>query len=186
MNLNPINEEKEFQHNNIELLLRRMKYETYLHKSGWDIIQNDGYYVKGTFNFNQVLLHNAFEPTLPLMVIGAYLKPTGELFFHQMILDRVESGEYVVQNTLHSSVLDSSQNLPLLRIDRQKRYYGIFDKFNNSSGVINRPNGEFLLLTNEDSDSMNEEEWYLLPEAYSITLTPEPSITLTPELEFFS
>merc|ERR1719215_2011406 len=102
MNLNPINEEKEFQHNNIELLLRRIKYETYLHKSGWDIIQNDGYYVKGTFNFNQVLLHNAFEPTRPLMVTGAYLKD-GKVIFHQMILDRVLNDEYILQNTLHSS-----------------------------------------------------------------------------------
>merc|ERR1719468_221976 len=107
------------------------------------------------------------------MVTGAYLKPTGDLIFHQMILDRVENDEYIVQNTLHSSEIDSTQNRPLLRIDRQKRYYGIFDKLNNSSGIINRRNGEFLLLTNEDS-SMNEEEWYLQPEAYSITLTPEP------------
>ena len=46
----------------------------------------------------------------------------------------------------------------------------------NPRGVINRPNGERLLLTNEtcvSSISMNEEEWYLLPEAYSITLTPK-------------
>ena len=90
-----------------------------------------------------------------------------------MILDRVENDEYILQNTLYSSEVASSQNLPLLRIDRQKRYYGNFDKFNNPSGVINRPNGEFLLLTNENSNSMMEEEWYLLPEAYSITITPE-------------
>ena len=74
---------------------------------------------------------------------------------------------------LFSNELASSQNLPLLRIDRQKRYYGFFDMFNNSRGVVNRPNGGFLLLTNEYCNSMNEEEWYLLPEAYSITLTPE-------------
>jgi hypothetical protein len=92
-----------------------------------------------------------------------------------MILDRVENDEYVLQNTLISTELAPSQNLPILRIDRQKRYYGIFDMFNNSSGVITRPNGDRLLLTNEYCNSMNEEEWYLLPEAYSITLTPEPS-----------
>jgi hypothetical protein len=90
-----------------------------------------------------------------------------------MILDRVENDEYILQNTLHSSEIASSQNLPLLRIARQKRYYAFFDMFNNPSGVINRPNGEFLLLTNENSNSMMEEEWYLLPEAYSITLIPE-------------
>jgi hypothetical protein len=100
------------------------------------------------------------------------MKPTGEVFFHQMILDRVESDEYILQNTLHSSEIESSQNLPLLRIDRQKRYYGNFDMINNSSGIVNGPNGEFWLMTNELHHTMNEEEWYLLPEAYSITLTP--------------
>ena len=90
-----------------------------------------------------------------------------------MILDRVENDEYVLQNTLHSSEIESSQNLPLLRIDRQKRYYGNFDMINNSSGVVNGPNGEFWLMTNELHHTMNEEEWYLLPQAYSITLTPK-------------
>ena len=39
MNLNPRNKEKQFQHNKIELLLRRIKNETYIKKSGWDMIQ---------------------------------------------------------------------------------------------------------------------------------------------------
>jgi hypothetical protein len=90
-----------------------------------------------------------------------------------MILDRVENDKYILQNTQHSSELAPSQNLPLLRIDRQNRYYGDFDMMNNSNGVVNRPNGEFLLLTNENHPTLNEEEWYLLPEAYSITLTPK-------------
>ena len=51
MNLNPKNEEKEFQHNEIELLLKRIKNETYLHKSGWEII-HFGYYTHG-FEFDQ-------------------------------------------------------------------------------------------------------------------------------------
>jgi hypothetical protein len=89
-----------------------------------------------------------------------------------MILDRVENDKYILQNTQHSSELAPSQNLPLLRIDRQNRYYGDFDMANNSSGVVKGPNGKFWLLTNENHPTMNEEEWYLLPEAYSITLTP--------------
>jgi hypothetical protein len=52
MNLNPKNKEKECQHNEIELLLRRMKNETYLRKSGWDIIRFYEYYAKGSFDFN--------------------------------------------------------------------------------------------------------------------------------------
>jgi hypothetical protein len=56
MNLNPRKKEKKFQCNEIELLLKRMKNETYLHKSGWEILQIT-YYVararEGTFDFKQ-------------------------------------------------------------------------------------------------------------------------------------
>ena len=38
MNLNPKNEEKNFQHNKVDLLLRRIKNTTYLNKCGWSII----------------------------------------------------------------------------------------------------------------------------------------------------
>ena len=53
MNLNPRNKEKKFQHNGIELLLKRMKNETYLHESGWDNIRTLGTATKGTFDFEQ-------------------------------------------------------------------------------------------------------------------------------------
>ena len=53
MNLNPRNKEKEFQQNKIELLLRRLKNETYLDKSGWDIIRIDNSLVEGSFDYNQ-------------------------------------------------------------------------------------------------------------------------------------
>ena len=53
MNLNPKNEEIKFQHNEIELLLKRLKNQTYLHKSGWDIIRIFDYRAKGSFDFNQ-------------------------------------------------------------------------------------------------------------------------------------
>ena len=38
LDLNPKNEEKTFQHNNVDLLLRRMKNKSYLNKSGWSIL----------------------------------------------------------------------------------------------------------------------------------------------------
>jgi riboflavin synthase len=108
-----------------------------------------------------------------LTVTGAYKDQNGEVFFNQMILDRVENDEYILQNTLHKGEIEESQRIPLLRIDRQKRYYdGFFHLYNNGDSIT-KPNGEFLLLTNEDCNSMNEGEWYLLPEAYSITLTSE-------------
>ena len=53
MSLNPRNKEKEFQHNKIELLLKRIKNETYLNKSGWDIIRNYGREARGSFDFNE-------------------------------------------------------------------------------------------------------------------------------------
>jgi hypothetical protein len=61
MNLNPRNKEKKFQHNNIELLLKRMKNATYLHKSGWDIIRMFDSVAKGSFDFNQGRNKNYFS-----------------------------------------------------------------------------------------------------------------------------
>ena len=41
------------KHNEIELLLKRIKYETYLNKSGWDIIRCYDSVAKGSFDYNQ-------------------------------------------------------------------------------------------------------------------------------------
>ena len=40
LNLNPKKEEKDFQTNDVETLLQRICIETYLMKSGWEIIRN--------------------------------------------------------------------------------------------------------------------------------------------------
>ena len=93
-----------------------------------------------------------------------------------MILDRVENDQYVLQNTLHSAEIEPTQNLPLLRIERQKRYYaetGVFHSCydqNQRDNIYQGANNEFMLLTTTGHSSMNTEEWYLLPQAYSITL----------------
>ena len=58
MNLNPKNGEKEFQDNEIWLLLKRIKYETYLNKSGWDIIRINDFLAKGQFDFKQGKIPN--------------------------------------------------------------------------------------------------------------------------------
>ena len=51
MNLNPKKEETEFKHNNIELLLKRMKNETFLQKNGLDVkLYSDE---EGSFDFNK-------------------------------------------------------------------------------------------------------------------------------------
>ena len=52
LNLNPKKEEQSFQENEIELLLKRLKFKTYLNKSGWEII--DEYSItKADFNFEK-------------------------------------------------------------------------------------------------------------------------------------
>ena len=95
-----------------------------------------------------------------------------------MILDRVENDEYILQNTLYSSDIDSSQRLSLLRIDRQKRYFvdnqeiGNYYDRNLRDFIYRGANNEFMLLTCAGLPSMNTDEFYLLPQAYSITLTP--------------
>ena len=50
-NFNPKKEEKEFQTNEIELLLRRMKFKTYLNQSGWEIIKQRS--LEANFDFEE-------------------------------------------------------------------------------------------------------------------------------------
>ena len=55
MSYNPRHTDKQFQHAKIEALLKRMKYPTYLYKSGWGIISGNhqaNYDVRGSFDFN--------------------------------------------------------------------------------------------------------------------------------------
>ena len=52
LNLNPNKIEQEFQENEIDLLLRRIKYETYLNKSGWQIIRDLCIGQRGSFEFS--------------------------------------------------------------------------------------------------------------------------------------
>ena len=42
LNLNPKKEEKDFQTSNIETLLERICQKTYLKKSGWEIVRQQG------------------------------------------------------------------------------------------------------------------------------------------------
>jgi len=57
-----------------------------------------------------VLLNENFIFSRPLTVTGAYRFPTGEVVFHQMTLDRIDNGEYVLQNS-EISVDDSGMFL---------------------------------------------------------------------------
>ena len=90
-----------------------------------------------------------------------------------MILDRIENSNYILQNTLigHST----SQ----LRIPLKRQYYADYDMMEDCFNCYNDyvyygPNNEFCELANEEIKNMKPEEWHLLPQAYSITLTLGP------------
>ncbi|CBY15881.1 unnamed protein product [Oikopleura dioica] len=176
LNLNPNQKETEFQLNEIELLLERLCKKTYLMETGWNIIRKlDGREKlqpkKSTCKFEQVILHENFIFSRPLTVTGAYLLPNDEVFFHQMTLDRIENNEYVLQNN-HFSV----NHPPVIRIKQRFPHYAIpqfidhliYQTGNNIEFVGNIQN---VLIS--ERHNMNENEWYLLPHAYSITLVPE-------------
>ena len=121
-----------------------------------------------------VLLHDKFSSTRPLTVTGAYLNSDGSMIFHQMVLDRVENSEFILQNTLinHSGTQ--------IRIPTSREFYASHEMMEDcyncfNDFVYNGPNNEFLALVNENFNYMEKERWYLLPQAYSIILTPPGS-----------
>ena len=91
-----------------------------------------------------------------------------------MLLDRIDDStdEYVVQNT--SFDIGGS----VLRIPKSRAYYVTGDvMLKNSFGPdeykFYGKKGEFMWLVNERFGNMQPNTWYLLPQAYSITLVPE-------------
>ena len=86
-----------------------------------------------------------------------------------MVLDRIENSEFILQNTLiaHSG---SQIRIPVSREfyadeEMMKDCYNSYQDF-----VYFGDNNEILELVNEEFN-METEKWYLLPQAYSITLT---------------
>ena len=105
---------------------------------------------------------------------GAFLDPKFGLIFHQMVLDRVdeETEEYVLQNT------DFSRGSPVLRVHKKNAYYANINMLmrnRNQAGQFRyEQNGEEMFLANERvQGTMEIGKWYLLPQAYSIKLTPK-------------
>ena len=121
------------------------------------------------FLFFLVHLHDKFLFSRPLAVIGAYIFPDRKMIFHQMTLDRIEKDEYVLQNTKLS--MDAS----VLRIKTTNSYYVTEDVIRNFSGLGKQPSynvgGIFMDLVNETFGNMDIQKWYLLPEAYSLSLS---------------
>ncbi|CBY13196.1 unnamed protein product, partial [Oikopleura dioica] len=129
LNLNPKKEENNFQTNDVETLLERICKKTYLKKSGWEIIRTQNLFgsqpAESTCEYKKIMLNENFVFSRPLSVTGAYFLPTRridgidypeEVFFHQMTLDRIENGEYILQNTQfsvnHPAVIKIKQTRP--------------------------------------------------------------------------
>ena len=91
-----------------------------------------------------------------------------------MVLDRVDdqTDEYFVQNTAFDLAA------PVLRIPKSRAYYVTGDvmlknTFGPGEYKFYGKKGEFMWLVNERFGNMQPNTWYLLPQAYSITLVPE-------------
>ena len=126
-------------------------------------------------------MNENFAFTRPVTVTGAYLLPNRfidgdffpeEVFFHQMVLDRVDdsTNEYVIHNT------SFDEGGPVLRIPIKNAYYISNPNMMNLNAAgqykLNGQNGEEWTLVNETvKNTMKPNTWYLLPQAYSITLT---------------
>ena len=105
-----------------------------------------------------------------------------------MTLDRIENGEYVLQNNqfsdksstgtfnLFSQFKITKTIILVIRIKQRLPHYAvphfiahlIYQTGNNIEVVGNIQN---VLIS--ERHNTNENEWYLLPHAYSITLVPE-------------
>ena len=132
-----------------------------------------------------MLLNENFTFTRPVTVTGAYLLPDRiidgnffpkKVFFHQMVLDRIDdlTNKYVIQNT------SFDEGGPVLKIPKKNAYYTSNPNMMNLNAAgqykLNGQNGEEWTLVNENvGNTMQPETWYLLPQAYSITLVPEPT-----------
>ena len=128
-------------------------------------------------------MNENFAFTRPVTVTGAYLLPgrfidgnfvREEVFFHQMVLDRVDdsTNEYVIHNT------SFNEGGPVLRIPKKNAYYISNPNMMNLNAAgqykLNLQSGEEWTLVNENvKNTMKPKTWYLLPQAYSLTLVPE-------------
>jgi hypothetical protein len=115
------------------------------------------------------------------------------VFFHQMMLDRVDDNtdEYVIQN---SSIEHGGA---VIRIPKTREYYvnqNMMLSNNSAPGDFKfyGPQGEFMWLVNEDFGinethrPMKQNTWYLLPQAYSMTLIPDKTDLATSQQVYIS
>ncbi|CBY12806.1 unnamed protein product [Oikopleura dioica] len=183
LNLNPNKEETEFQLNQIELLLERLCKKTYLMETGWEIIRQlywkeERQPKESTCKFEKILLHKNFVCSRPLTVTGAIIIPykridgidyPEKLFFHQMTLDRIENGEYVLQNNQFTD-----QSSTVIRIKQRYPHYAaepFVSNLENQTGDNIFIDGNIKIELINEQYYMTRNRWFLLPYAYSLKLT---------------
>ena len=123
-------------------------------------------------NYFLVLLNENFKFTRPLTVTGVFYRRNQPVFFHQMVLDRVESDHYIVQNNF-LKFGGSSLQIPV-----KQAYYAESNMLRNCSSTtrdsMNRylyeNDGVKMFLVNENVNDMKYNNWYLIPQAYSFIL----------------
>jgi len=208
LNLNPKEEETDFQRNDIESLLRRLSRSTFMSPSGWEIIRNINSYnaihkierpkkfissgsrspswrrptsgsssktsskpVDSICSIEKVTLNKNFKFIRPVTLTGAYLKSDGEVFFHQMVLDRIENDNFIIQNTQFLANTGA-----VLRIPVSNPFYVTHEmacrQYHLTGRYVYSTMSEFMELVNERIGNKEVKKWYLLPQAYSLTFVP--------------
>ncbi|CBY14411.1 unnamed protein product [Oikopleura dioica] len=152
-------------------------------ETGWQIIRKldrdeEDQPKKSTCKFEKVLLHENFVFSRPLTVTGVIIIPhkiidgidyPEKVFFHQMTLDRIENGEYVLQNNQFS---DKSST-----VIRIKQRYPHYEAEPFVSNLENQTGDNIFIDGNIKIELINEQyymprnRWFLLPYAYSLKLT---------------
>ncbi|CAG5112304.1 Oidioi.mRNA.OKI2018_I69.chr2.g6531.t1.cds [Oikopleura dioica] len=172
--------ENKFQLVEIETLLDRMAMETFAHEAGWewmrrlisrDFLKSMDLLAGSSFVYEKVYLNQNFTFVRPLTITGAFRSSSHSgVFFHQMILDRIENNEYIIQNNQPTAQHSIKLCIPMTKeyfVDKEA-YNRFFDPTTNVSAINDKKTNVFAPLTNEDL--MEKDTWYLLPQAYSIEI----------------
>ena len=99
---------------------------------------------------------------------------SGEVFFHQMTIDRVENDEFVLQNS-QFFFGTSAVKTPVIRVKMSGPYWLEEGDFLQHYQWNRRPVADFAGKFHEIvcNRSMIPEKWYLHPEGYSLKLVPK-------------
>ena len=127
-------------------------------------------------------MNENFKFTRPLTVTGVYLlSGASEPFFHQMVLDSIENEDDLNKATyvIHNTWLEHGGSA--IKIPKTRAYYAnqyVMQAYKDGDEYKYDCNGVFMWMVNDKIGNMQPETWYLLPQAFSIILTPDPTIDM--------